>query len=244
VSGDDLSVMSYNVRMFNRYKWIDIEDIPGKIRHFIKEENPDILSIQEYYDTREFQIDYPYKYIVLDNEKHSTGQAIFSKLKIINKGSLDFKNTNNNAVFIDVIKGADTIRIYNIHLQTTGIKPDEELIGEEESKRTISRIRKSFVKQQDQVEKIISHKSNCKYKLIITGDFNNTAYSWAYHHIKGDMKDSFLEAGKGFGRTYNFHKYPLRIDFILVDERFKVNQFTNFDEHFSDHFPVMAKISH
>ncbi len=243
VSGDDLAVMSYNVRMFNRYKWIDIENIPGKINDFVKKEDPDILSVQEYYVTNEFKIDYPYKYVVLDEEKHNTGQALFSKYKIVNKGSLDFKDTNNNAIFIDVIKAADTLRIYNIHLETTGIKPSDELIGEEESKRMIGRISKSFVKQQDQVEKIGIHKNNCAYKVIITGDFNNTTYSWAYHHIKGDMKDSFLEAGEGFGGTYNFHNYPLRIDFILVDEKFNVNQFTNFDVDYSDHFPIMARIS-
>ncbi|RUA06362.1 MAG: endonuclease [Flavobacteriia bacterium] len=244
VSGDDLAVMSYNVRMFNRYNWIDTKDVPGKINDFVKKADPDILSVQEYYVIDGFKIDYPYKYTVLDEKKHNTGQAIFSKFRIINKGSLGFKNSNNNAIFIDVIKGADTIRIYNIHLETTGIKPSDELIGEEESKRLIGRISKSFVKQQDQVEKIRTHKNNCTYKVIITGDFNNTAYSWAYHHIKGDMKDSFLEAGEGFGGTYNFHKYPLRIDFILVDKKFNVNQFTNFDEGFSDHLPIMARISH
>jgi endonuclease/exonuclease/phosphatase family metal-dependent hydrolase len=244
VSGDDLAVMSYNVRLFNRYKWIDIQDIPKKIKGFIKDQDPDILSIQEYYDLKDLNFGFPYKYIVLDKEKHNTGLAIFSKFRIINKGSLDFKHTNNNAIFADVIKGADTLRIYNIHLETTGIKPDEELIGEEESKRMIGRISRSFAKQQEQVEKIRQHMNNCNYKVIITGDFNNTAYSWAYHHLKGDLKDSFLEAGEGFGRTYDFIKYPLRIDFILADEKFKVNQFTNFDEHFSDHFPIMARLSH
>ncbi len=243
ISGDNLAVMSYNVRLFNRYNWIDIENIPEKVKTFVENENPDILNIQEYFATGGFHFNFPYKHIVLDKEKHNTGLAILSKFRIINKGSLDFKNTNNNAIYADLIRKSDTIRVYNIHLETTGIKPNDELIGEEESKRIISQISRSFVKQQDQVELLRKHMNACNYKIILTGDFNNTAYSWAYYKIKGDMKDCFLEAGEGFGKTYDFIKYPLRIDFILVDKHFNINSFNGYNEHFSDHFPIMAKLS-
>jgi hypothetical protein len=32
---------------------------------------------------------------------------------------------------------------------------------------------------------------------------------------KGTLKDSFEEAGKGFGATYKFKYYPTRIDYIF-----------------------------
>jgi hypothetical protein len=32
------------------------------------------------------------------------------------------------------------------------------------------------------------------------------------------LKDSFEEAGKGFGETYKFRYYPARIDYIFADE--------------------------
>jgi hypothetical protein len=35
--------------------------------------------------------------------------------------------------------------------------------------------------------------------------------------IKGTLKDSFEEAGKGFGATYKFKYY--RIDYIFADEK-------------------------
>ena len=34
---DDLKVMSYNVRSFNRFNWIDANDVPEKIENFINE---------------------------------------------------------------------------------------------------------------------------------------------------------------------------------------------------------------
>ncbi|WP_392347230.1 hypothetical protein [uncultured Polaribacter sp.] len=56
-----------------------------------------------------------------------------------------------------------------------------------------------------------------KGKKIVCGDFNNTSYSWMYTKISTNKKDAFIEAGKGFGQTYNYW-FPMRIDFILTDE--------------------------
>lgn len=240
---NSFSVMSYNVRNFNRYLWIDDKDLPQKISKFIAETNPDILSLQEYYNSKEIALNFPYQYVEFRGEKSKTGQAIFSKYKIINKGSLDFKNSRNNTIYADILKGSDTIRIYNIHLESLGIRPDSVYLSEQNSKRLLYRLSQSFVKQEAQVEQFVQHKKQCKSDIIITGDFNNTSYSWAYDKIKGDFQDTFLEAGSGFGKTYTLKKYPLRIDFILVGEKFQVNEHKNFKVNFSDHEPILAKLS-
>ena len=78
--------------------------------------------------------------------------------------------------------------------------------------------------------------------MIICGDFNNTAYSYVYKEIKGNLIDTFKEAGNGFGRTFDFKFFPVRIDFVLVDDRFKVNSFKTYDVKLSDHYPIMAKV--
>ena len=44
-----VTIMNYNVRMFNLYQWIDDKTISSKIISFIKTENPDILCLQEYH---------------------------------------------------------------------------------------------------------------------------------------------------------------------------------------------------
>ena len=93
------------------------------------------------------------------------------------------------------------------------------------------------------MELFLDHKSKCKYKTIITGDFNNTAYSYIYKEIKGeDYVDTFEEAGNGFGRTFDFKFFPLRIDFILADEDFTVNGFKTYDVKLSDHYPIKATL--
>lgn len=244
ISGSSMGVMNYNVRMFNTYEWIDDDSIPDQIASFIAKNKIDILSMQEYSPNSKIESSYPYQYKKLVGKKNQNGLVIFSNYKIVNQGSLDFEHTNNNAIFVDVLKNNDTIRVYNLHLESFGIKPDsvDLNLNETRSRKLIYRLKNAFVKQQNQVEKFLEHKRNCRHKVIICGDFNNTSYSWAYKHIKDQLLDSYLEAGEGFGETYSFNRYPLRIDFILVDDRFIVNQHKNFDIRLSDHEPVLARI--
>jgi len=63
-----------------------------------------------------------------------------------------------------------------------------------------------------------------------------------YQTIKGDMSDSFFEKGEGFGKTYRLFRYPMRIDYILADDSFKISDHKNYDERLSDHYPVMATL--
>jgi len=237
--------MNFNVRLFNKYQWITSEEIPTEIATFIELEDPDIITFQEYVPNKEVSLAYDHSFKKLNGGKRGVGLAIFSKYRIVNKGSLDFENSNNNAIFIDIIRNNDTIRIYNIHLESFGIQADsvDLNLDEKQSKKLIYRLKKSFTKQQEQVEKFITHQEACPHKIIISGDFNNTAFSWAYSKLKSDLNDSFIEAGKGFGKTYSFNTYPLRIDFILSDSYFKVNEHINYEVGLSDHEPVMARFT-
>ena len=246
VSGSSLKLMSYNVRLFNIYRWIDREDIPSEIEKSIRDQSPDVLALQEYQPNEEIKGLFPYQYEVLRGSRNKYGLAIFSKFPIVNKGSLEFQNSPNNAIFADILTYKDTIRIYNVHLESFGINSDSvELSGmnEDRSKKLVKRLTSAFVKQQEQVEKFQNHRVNNENKLIVCGDFNNTYYSWAYKNLRQELKDTYLESGHGFGKTYSFNRYPLRIDFILVDQRFTVNEHRNFNLGLSDHEPIFARIS-
>ena len=71
---------------------------------------------------------------------------------------------------------------------------------------------------------------------------NNSAFSYVYRNIKGNLQDAFVVAGRGFGKTYDFKYYPARIDYIFFDNRFKIYSFENHTEIIdSDHFPIVAK---
>jgi len=241
---NNISVMNYNVRLFNLYEWIEEDDTKQKLVNFINNESPDVLSLQEYYkqDGVDFSA-YKYKYEKLFGKKEKYGQAIFSKYPIISSGSIAFPKTANNAIYADIVKGNDTIRIYNVHLQSLRIDADVEKLSKEDGEKLFDGVGKTFKTQQFQTELFLLHKRQCQYKMIICGDFNNTAFSYVYNQIKGDLKDTFKSAGNGFGRTYNFKFFPMRIDFILVDKAFKVNGFKTYDVEYSDHYPIKATVS-
>ncbi len=238
---DDVKIMSYNVRLFNVFKSINDQNIDQKIYAFINKKQPDILCIQEYPPSKKIGFTYPYKYVKV-REKSYLGHAIFSKYKIVNYGSLNFSNTNNNAIFADIVKNNDTIRVYNIHLQSMGINPKEEEISQKNGEKLRVRVEKGFKTQANQVELIKLHMAKIGYKSIVCGDFNNTAYSWVYHELKEHKNDAFEVAGKGFGKTYDF-AFPLRIDFILTDKDIIVNNFKTYDVKYSDHYPIMARVN-
>ena len=248
---DDFVVMSYNVRLFNLFQWIPKEGVGDEILTFINDNNPDILCIQEYSASANIDLKvYKYKFIFMQGKKIKTGQAIFSKFPIIDDGKIELPKSDNSVIFADIRKGKDTIRVYNMHLQSIKITPDVneiqdnvDAINQEKSQQVFKRIRLAFEKQQSQAALLMDHKNACKFPVIICGDMNNSAFSYVYRSIKGNLNDCFEEAGNGFGQTYNFKYYPARIDYIFADKKLKVKSFKNFPEFVdSDHYPVMTRL--
>ena len=242
----DFKLMSYNVRLFNLYEWLPNTDVPEQISKLIADEKADILCIQEFSPNDKIETaQFKYNYTKLYGGKNKYGQAIYSNYKIIDKGEIEFPNSSNNVIFADIVKGKDTLRIYSMHLQSIKISTDiHEQINEENSKFIFKRISGAFTIQQHQAELIKAHYESCNYAKIICGDLNNSAFSYVYRTIKGDMKDAFEEAGTSFGKSYNFKYYPARIDYIFVENNIKVKQFKSINTFFqSDHFPQITRLS-
>lgn len=248
----DFTVMSYNVRLFNLFDWLPNEHIGDTILSFINEQNPDILCIQEYSENAKVDLRvYKYKAVFMEGKQIKTGQAIFSKFPIFNQGDFKIPEAGNNIIYADIKKGKDTIRVYNIHLQSIKISPDVneieehvEVINQNKSQQLFGRIRDAFKKQEQQADILVRHKKACQYPVIICGDMNNSAFSYIYRNIKGDLNDCFEEAGNGFGQTYKFKYYPARIDYIFANKKMKVKSFKSFSKfENSDHFPIMTRLS-
>lgn len=239
-----ISLLSYNVHSFNRFDWIASDSIPQQISTLIKKELPDIFCAQEYYNNAYINFDqYPYEYQDFNNDNGELALVIFSKYPIINKGSLQFKKTANNIIFADIKVKKDTIRVYNVHLQSHKINPDKEVLAKEDSQKLLKRMQLSFQKQQEQAELLSDHMDTSPYRNIVMGDFNNSAFSYVFNLIKSkNLQDSFKEAGEGFGKTFEFDLFPLRIDFILIDKDYEVLQFKTFEDQLSDHYPIITRI--
>ncbi|CAM4374031.1 endonuclease/exonuclease/phosphatase family protein [Zobellia nedashkovskayae] len=238
---DELKIMTYNVRGFNSNGVLDNDSIPQLTKRLIRNENPDILCFQEVgYNMDVNYLNYPYHFFKKIHSGDKVHMAIFSKYPITKAEIINFPESINNGSYADILYKGDTLRLYNLHMQSLGITPGTGVLRSQSSEKLLKRVTSKFKKQQQQAEIIAEHKANSPYKNLVCGDFNNTQFSSVYHTIKGDMQDSFIEKGSGYGRSFNFLKIPIRIDFIMADSNFEVMGHKNYDEKYSDHFPVMA----
>jgi len=244
---NDLKIMSYNVRLFNIYNWKpeSSDSIKNNIVDFIYNKDPDIVCFQEFVTDYSDSFKYKYRFVNnrnANNKKIRFGQAIYSKYKIINSGAINFESRTNNAIYADIVKERDTFRVYNVHLESQKIQLNKENFGEKNSEKLRIRMQNTFKKQAEQAVKLYENEKECKYKIIICGDFNNTAFSWVYNKLKGSKIDAFVEAGYGFGKSYDYI-LPARIDFIFADDFFEINNFKTYAVDFSDHYPIMARLN-
>lgn len=240
-SSKDFSIMSFNTRLFNKYQWSDDPSIGNQIVAFIQKTDPSVVCFQEFdVSMKERFMSYPHTYISASDNSKQAVQAIFSKFPIVAKGLLPFTNSTNATIFVDLKIKGDTVRLYNVHLQSLRVKPEAASLEAGTRERLYKRLKVSFAKQQAQADIIASHKSDSPYKVIVVGDFNTNQFSSVYHTIKGDLTDSFTSLGSGYGKTFDFKYFPMRIDFLLSDPGFEIAYHKSFPLHLSDHFPVLV----
>jgi endonuclease/exonuclease/phosphatase family metal-dependent hydrolase len=262
---EKVKIMSYNVRLFDLYNWWHNLETRGKMFNLITDESPDIACFQEFFhsdrgafhnlDTLvEFMNakNYHVEYTINLRKSDHWGMATFSKYPIVNKGKLEFggKYSNNSCIYSDIKINDDTIRVYNIHLQSINfMKKDysfmDSLIDKDQdaqiegSKRILWLLKKAYIKRAKQTDMVAEHISHSPYPVIVCGDFNDPPSSYAYHILSHNLKDAFRETGRGFGQTFIGGSVPsFRIDYILHDKKFKAYQFTTIHKPYSDHYPI------
>jgi len=238
-----LNVLTYNVRLFNAYENKPTEDVLASFSKLLETEKPDVICIQEYYRKSNLNfVNYPYQYIHYRNEKVSLGHAILSKYPLAETGAFNFKDSNNNTLFADVVKNGDTLRVYNMHLQSLGITPSVTYLQEGDKDIIRKKMTETFKQQQSQVEEIVAHRAKVQHPVLLCGDLNNTPFSYTYSLLKKNTNDAFLERGSGLGTTFKFDGYPMRIDYILTSKDLEVITFKTGDESFSDHYPLSTMV--
>ena len=258
-------VMSYNVRLFDLYNWSHNKETRNRMFAFIKKEEPAIACFQEYFqgDSGYFNTtDTLVKFLKANNAdveftltmrtNHHWGIATYTSFPIVNKGRIEFGiKSNNICIFTDVLIGKDTVRIYNMHLQSflftkqdykfvediEKSKPVDEIEG---SKNILLRMKRAFINRAPQSELVAKSIASCKYPIILCGDFNDTPLSYTYRTIRGKLTNSYMESGSGLGKSY-FGNFPsFRIDYIFHDAKFTSYNYTTHPEEYSDHFAISA----
>jgi len=266
-----IKIMSYNVKNFDLYNWTHNLETRHDMLALIAAENPDIICFQEFYsqDTVQFMnksffrdsLHYKYnffkenvivKYLPFKNKLNLCfGLAVFSRLPIVDTGTVQFANSlNNNCMWVDLLIHEKRTRLYNMHLQSIHLDyVDYDTIEElEENQNTqwyrvrniIRKIKTGFVKRGQQVDKVKASIEACTSPKILCGDFNDLPVSYSYHQLRGGLQDAFVEKGKAFGGTYTNKLKLFRIDQLLFDPSFTIYSYRVIHKPYSDHYPIVV----
>jgi endonuclease/exonuclease/phosphatase family metal-dependent hydrolase len=278
----DLRVMSWNVRHFIPFEESSFK--PDKLKHRqevfdqIQRYNPDIICLQEFISMPDdgkldpftfLKNKLGYKYFQFAGKdifgtKQYSGIAIFSKYPIIDGNSVPFPESFGSntepPVYADVLYGADTLRVFSIHLQSFGfgtkdyrtiddIKPNEN-VKLNESRQLVSKMKNTFFVHGLQADYIVNEINLSPHPVLVAGDLNDIAGSYAYSVIKSQKKDAFLEKGAGLGATFMsssssiLQRLPtLRIDYIFHPEIYQTKQFIRSGKKLSDHLFLVSDIA-
>jgi endonuclease/exonuclease/phosphatase family metal-dependent hydrolase len=89
---------------------------------------------------------------------------------------------------------------------------------------------------------IASLLADSPYPVILAADLNDVPNSYTYFTVRGTLQDAFLQQGYGLGRTFRGLSPTLRIDYILADRRFAVQQFKRVKKDYSDHYMLVTDL--
>lgn len=263
-----IKVLLWNVHGLGIYDLPEDKAVPRKMLQFIKEQDPDVVCLVEFYTeygnamkphSERFLTEGGFRdfRFVWDNtvgSKVYVGIGMFSKLPV---SAIEERwiAKNINLLQSDVsLDSATKIRIVTLHLESFSLgDKDKDAIeavkqslpgvkeGYQMTRRFMGRSIGPFQRRALQADSVAGILAESPYPLIVCGDLNDMPGSYAYNTVKGERSDAFTDYGKPFGRTYNRLLPTLRIDHIFYDpEVFRCVDFKTFRTTLSDHHPVLA----
>ena len=255
------SIMTYNTHAFGGAHRLASMDENRVVQHIL-ERDPDIVVIQEFVSSARvpeemaFEAFYrfPYRHIHYGNPRATVrwGVATFSKFPIVHREVVDIPALVNSAIFSDIVIGSDTIRLFNLHLESNRLTESDKTMPLELrenfsidnlTQTTLHLSRKlgtAYRTRARQADIIAEEIRNSPHPVIVAGDLNDVPLSYVYRTVRGRMQDVFVSLGRGFGITFSEKIYHFRIDYIFCDENFIPLHFKRERVKYSDHYPLTA----
>ena len=247
-----IKIATYNVARFNREtSGFLAQDILAEM----KRQNVDVLCIQEYMETgggkrnsETYKETFPYLAMA------GRDCVIFSKYPVKETKPFLFEGSNQAGMSVDIDVNGKIIRVYNVHLETTGINSTMHSAGklakqgfDVDENRLLKAIYGNYtfgmMVRTGQANIIANDRRQSTVPTIVCGDFNDVPYSYVYKTMLGDMVDGFKECGSGWMGTHRGGKKNVRIDYIFHSESLKGLSYYKVDLTYSDHYPVFMKIA-
>lgn len=180
--------------------------------------------------------------------------SVYSRYPLTNAVDIRFEQSGNHALHTDVIIHGDTLRLFNIHLQTThfnqhkhGLGMDDVVwnLGNQKGKanQLFHSLQANTVKRNNQALALTDAIRLSPYPVLACGDFNTHPASYTYTVFERVLSDGFRTAGKGYEYTYRYLGNLLRIDYIFHDMSLLGLSYRSHELDFSDHKAVVFRLS-
>ncbi|MEM6842982.1 MAG: endonuclease/exonuclease/phosphatase family protein [Bacteroidota bacterium] len=258
---ETFSILSYNVRVFNTYAYLQDENEPGKAMiDWLASDTAQVKCLQEYYNndrsgifntTAQLGLRGTYQAHIQPNLINRIGAefglAIFSRYPVLQRGIIALPDSAHFGIYVDLKVRQDTVRVYNVHLQSMSI--DERDLSNFEGVKNnytsvFQKLKQGFVGRASQVDYLVSHLQNSPHPVVVCGDFNDLPYSYTYFRMRRKLQNAFEQAGNGLGFSYNGRLFFLRIDNQFYSQSLKAHQYRTIRQvTHSDHFPVRTVYS-
>lgn len=202
---------------------------------FIRNLHPDVICLQERphdillnRDSISAVFGYPYQ-VFNSREDEVLNLAVYSRFPLSNMKEYYFPDSYNKALQIDLQYEERTIRLFNIHLQTTGMTPAFQ------GNNLLHTYQLNAKERNRQVQLLAEAIASSPYPVIVCGDLNDIPISYAYRKLTGQLEDCFLQAGNGWGGTYQPSNNLFRIDYIFCSSKLKTSAYRLYSNCWSDH---------
>jgi endonuclease/exonuclease/phosphatase family metal-dependent hydrolase len=256
----DIRLVSYNVKNFAGQGKNSSRELANVIKSFLKQDEPDIICLQEVrlrtnkvFNLEEAKNEFSrIKHYQYARSGKTLGSVTMTSFPIVKMEEIRFENSGNIAICTDILCDNQIFRVFNIHLQSYKIDPEQYDIIESpiitkrkdfaEIRELVRKYKKAMEMRAVQSRLIRKKIKESPYPVIVCGDFNDTPSSYAYRKTKGWLRDAFVASGKGIGQTYSGKLPSFRIDYILYSSTLKSYNFAIHKIPYSDHFPISCDL--
>lgn len=223
-----IKVVSWNVDNF----LVNRDTMQQAARH-INHLSPDIICFQERpHETlvswNGIRKAFPSQSYAVRNSREDEvlNLAILSSYPIIGSGERQFEGTYNRYLWADIRVSDDTIRVFNAHLQTTGLTSS---FGWSD----VSTIISNAEERNRQADLLYTDVKDSPHPVVLCGDFNDTPSGYTARRIRNELTD--LSCLWPFCGSYKALGGLLKIDYMMCDKHMRPIRYQLFDTPWSDH---------
>ena len=171
--------------------------------------------------------DFPYA-ICNSREDEVLNLAVISRYPLSGMTERYYPHSYNKQLFTDVILGPDTIRLFNVHLQTTGLADNRD-----NPKHALRQFFDQAILRNQQADDLVSDVQASPYPAIVVGDFNDTRAGYAYRRLRTYLRDA--NPHLSFTGSYQRFHSLFKIDHILCSSPFVPCDYELIPNTWSDH---------